>query len=114
MSFIKIPRPMKNKILCKLLLVLLVMANTLAYSQSANVAINATGTAPNADAILDLSNNTNGGFLLPGMATTSGITGTIPNSLLIYNTAVNCIEAYYTPCTCWQAVYCPCSAAAAT
>ena len=59
------------------------------YSQ--NIGINATGTAPNASAMLDVS-STNKGVLIPRVALTSTssnspIGASITTSLLVYNTA---------------------------
>jgi hypothetical protein len=59
------------------------------YAQ--NVGINATGTAPNASAMLDVS-STNKGLLIPRLALTAAnsnapIGATITTSLLVYNTA---------------------------
>lgn len=72
-----------------LFLLLLTVFFTVAHAQ--NVGINATGAAPNASAILDVS-STDKGFLIPRIAltqTTSNapIGAGIATSLLVYNTA---------------------------
>jgi|GEM_PF-2628736 hypothetical protein len=110
---------MKKNILCKFLLGLLVITSSDAFSQ--NVSFNSTGTTPNVSAVLDLSGNTNGGFLVP-YVTTANITAggrlqptnPLPLSLLVYNTTNNCFYAYYTGTSSWTSVYCGCSAAPAT
>jgi len=104
-----------NNIFCKILVAFLVITGTTLYAQ--NVGINSTGAAPNGSAILDLSPNTAGGFLLPYMTTAnmnSISAAGATNSLLIYNYSVNCIEDYYSTCSCWEPVFCPCTAAPAT
>src|ERR1700739_4762827 len=102
---------MENKILRKITVVVLLLAGAFANAQ--NVAINSTGAAPNSSAVLDLSANTAGGLLLPYMnnAQMLLLSPTASNSLLIYNSTVNCIEAYYTGTASWQPIFCPCSAA---
>src|ERR1700739_807055 len=101
----------KSNILCKFVIGLLLLVVSHGHAQ--NVAINGSGTAPNGDAILDLSNNTDGGFLLPVMTTNAGIT-TPTNSLLYYNSTLNCLEDYYSGCSCWQPAFCPCTVAPST
>jgi hypothetical protein len=98
----------------KIILGLLLMATTIAYGQSGNIAINSSGNSPNSSAILDLSSNTNGGFLLPSL-TTGQISSLSPvsNSLLVYNSTSTCYEQYYSSCSCWQVVFCPCNNAPA-
>ncbi|MGP8216503.1 MAG: hypothetical protein ACLQQ4_13125 [Bacteroidia bacterium] len=101
---------MKNKILRSITLVALIMATTLAYSQ--NVAINSSGTAPSGTAVLDLSQNTTGGFLLPYVTTAEEntmITNGVTTSLLVYNSTDNCIESYYSTTGTFEEVWCPCS-----
>lgn len=67
---------------------ILLLASTFSYAQ--NVGINATGTAPDASAMLDVS-ATNKGLLIPRIAltgTTDATTIASPaTSLLVYNTA---------------------------
>jgi len=80
------------------------------YGQSGNIAINSSGASPNSAAILDLSSNTTGGFLLPSLSTAQiASLGTVSNSLLVYNNTSTCYEQYYSSCSCWQAVFCPCN-----
>src|ERR1700739_3302823 len=104
---------MNKNILCKILLGLLLLLAPFAYSQ--NVAINGSATAPVNSAVLDLSANTTGGFLLPYVTTAqmNAIASPVPNSLLVYNSDNNCIEGYFVGsapvCNCWQQLYCPCS-----
>jgi hypothetical protein len=109
---------MNNKILRNFLLGLLVIISSTAFSQ--NVSFNSAGTTPNTSAVLDLSANTNGGFLVPYVTTTDISTGRLapvagmPLSLLVYNTTNNCFYAYYTGTSSWVSVYCGCSGAPAT
>src|ERR1700733_10048843 len=103
---------MKKNILCKILLGLLVITASNAFSQ--NVAINGSATGPVNSAVLDLSANTTGGFLLPYINTAQmNALTSVPNSLLIYNSDNNCIEGYFIGsapiCNCWQVLYCPCT-----
>jgi len=67
---------------------ILLLSSTFSYAQ--NVGINASGTAPDASAMLDV-NATNKGFLMPRVAltgTTDATTIASPaTSLLVYNTA---------------------------
>jgi hypothetical protein len=85
---------------------------TSSYSQ--NVAFNTTGAAANSKALLDISaDNVAGekkGVLISRMTTTerntlSG-TGTIPESLLIYNTTTQCFEAWNQTMLGWVAFGC--------
>ena len=81
-------------------------------SFSQNVGINASGTAPDNSAILDVSSTTKG-LLIPRMTTTER--NAIPSpttSLLIFNTTTNCLEMYVNGG--WYTVSCPsaCSAPA--
>jgi hypothetical protein len=74
-------------------------------TQAQNIAINTTGAAPNASAILDLSNTSNLGFLAPGVAlTASNAAAPIASpatGLMVYNTATagtaphNVVPGYY-------------------
>src|ERR1700739_1108982 len=103
-----------TNILRKIISGMLLMATTLVYGQSGNIAINSSGNSPSSSAILDLSSNTNGGFLLPSL--TSGqesALGTVSNSLLVYNNTSTCYEQYYSNCSCWQVIFCPCNNAPA-
>jgi hypothetical protein len=86
----------------------------LASSYSQNTGINTTGATPNSKALLDIdANNVTGekkGLLIPRMTTTerntlSG-TGTIPESLLIYNTTTQCFEAWNQTILGWVAFGC--------
>jgi|GEM_PF-3745612 hypothetical protein len=91
-----------------LLLTLVVTAPVIAQ----NVGINATGATPNTSAILDLSPNTNGGFLLPTVTSTQlGLITAPPAGTLIFNSTTNCMEGYYSGT--WQNIVCPCSGAPA-
>jgi len=88
------------------------------YSFSQNVSLSSNGTSPNASAVLDLSNITSGGFLLPCM-TTAQLTaqlpngGAYPNSMLVFCTDDNCFWSYYTGSNTWNNEYCLCSGAPA-
>jgi cytolysin (calcineurin-like family phosphatase) len=80
---------MRNFTLRYSLLALLAITTFVARSQ--NVAINTTGTAANASAILDLSNTASLAFLAPQVALTNAATlAPVPNpgpaGLLVYNT----------------------------
>lgn len=90
----------------------MLVGSSCVYAQSGNIAINSSGKSPNSSAILDLSDNTTGGFLLPSL-TSAQITGlgSVANSLLVYNNTSTCYEQYYTNCSCWQVIFCPCSSA---
>ncbi|NTW33611.1 MAG: hypothetical protein HGB12_13480, partial [Bacteroidetes bacterium] len=70
------------------------------------VAINTTGAEADNKAMLDVSGASQG-VLLNRMTTTErdAITGTIPESLLIYNTTTKCFEAYVNGT--WNIVSCP-------
>jgi len=72
-----------------ILITILACSSLISYAQ--NVGINATGAAPNASAMLDIS-STNKGLLIPRVALTAAnsnapIGATITTSLLVYNTA---------------------------
>ncbi len=76
-----------------------------------NVGINATGTAPNASALLDLS-STNLGFLVPRMTDAQMNAIAAPaNGLLVYNTTTNCFMIYSGGA--WVPVSCGCTGAPA-
>jgi hypothetical protein len=86
----------------------------LASSYAQNIGINTTGATPNSKALLDVdADNVTGekkGVLLPRMTTTerntlSG-TGTIPESLWIYNTTTQCFEAWNQSALGWVAFGC--------
>jgi hypothetical protein len=113
---------MKNKILCKVMLGLLLLASPYAFSQNVSLGPDgSTGSAPDPSAVLDLSNITNGGFLLPCMTTGMiGVGGTqlpnggaYPNSMLVFCTDDNCFWSYYNNggTKTWFNDYCLCSSA---
>jgi hypothetical protein len=86
----------------------------IASSYAQNIGINTTGATPNSKALLDVNpDNVAGekkGVLFPRMTTTerntlSG-TGTIPESLLIYNTTTKCFEAWNQSALGWVAFGC--------
>lgn len=106
----------KTHILNRIILGVLVFASSFVYGQSGNIAINSSGVSPNNAAILDLSSNTTGGFLLPSLSTGQiGLLGTtVSNSLLVYNNTSTCYEQYYSSCSCWQTIFCPCTGAPTT
>jgi len=80
--------------------------------RSQNIAINSTGTAPSGSAVLDLSSNTGGGFLLPYMSTGKMNSLVSPtNGLLIYDYTAGCIMGYYASASQWQTLFCPCTGA---
>ncbi len=100
----------KPNILRKTLSIVLLFTASFVYGQSGNIAINSSGVSPNSSAILDLSSNSNGGFLLPSLSSAQIAALTpISNSLLVYNNTSTCYEQYYATCSCWQAVFCPCN-----
>lgn len=77
------PRQARSTLLLLTAALLLLLASAV----HAQVAINTTGTAPNANAMLDIS-STNKGLLIPRMTRTqrAGIAVPIPNGLLVYQT----------------------------
>src|ERR1700739_3083685 len=82
------------------------------YINAQHIAINSTGTAPSSSAVLDLSANTGGGFLLPYMST--GVMNSMAsptNGLLIYDYTAGCVMGYYSAASQWQALFCPCTGA---
>ena len=62
---------------------------------------------PSAKAILDLTNGSNKGVLLPRITSSAeaGLTG-VSSGLMFYNTTTNCVDVYANGS--WQSVYCPC------
>ena len=76
----------------------------------AQVGINTTGATPNSSAMLDVI-STNMGVLIPRMNTTQRgnitFTGSIPESLLIFNTDTKCFEFYANGS--WQTGFCGCT-----
>jgi len=100
---------MRSKILY--ILVFCLFAGTATNLDAQNVAINSSGATPNASAVLDLSGNTGGGFLLPYLTTAqmNTLAATAANSLLIYNSDINCIEGFFSSNSTWQPLYCPCT-----
>lgn len=85
---------------------------TKVYSQ--NIGINTTGAAPKNEALLDIdANNLTGekkGVLVPRMTTNErnilSSSGTVPESLLIYNTTTHCFEAWNQTSLAWIAFGC--------
>ena len=80
---------MKNKI------ILLMIVGQLALGvgvKAQNVAINTTGTAPNAAAILDLTNTGNLGLLIPRTTTLPTTLAVAAQGLLFYNTTTNVLN----------------------
>lgn len=101
-----------NKQLRCFLLGLFILPALCANAQ--NIAINATNTAPNSSAVLDLSANTAGGFLLPYMSTGQMNSIASPtNGLLIFNYTAGCVMGYdaSSGVAQWQTLYCPCTGA---
>ncbi len=93
-----------------LILALLLRSGVLVNAQ--NIAINSTGTAPSSSAVLDLSANNGGGFLLPYMSTGQMNSLASPaNGLLIYDYTAGCVMGYYSVASQWQALFCPCTGA---
>ena len=81
-------------------------------AQTTGVGINATGSAPDPSAGLDV-NYTNKGFLQPRLTTAQRNAIANPASgLSIYNTSTNCLEAYF-PQFGWKKITCDCPAAPA-
>jgi hypothetical protein len=100
-----------NNVVMRLLYLLLIFFCCLAKTNAQNIGINATGTAPDNSAILDVA-STNKGMLLPRislLSTTDVATITAPaTSLLVYNTnagitgvGANGIGYYYWNGTSW-------------
>ena len=83
-----------------------------AYCQ--RIGVNTSGSAPNSKAILDVdADNTTGekkGMLIPRLTTTQRNTlsgsGTIPESLMIFNTTTHCFEAWNQSSLGWVAFGC--------
>ena len=75
------------------------------YDDGSNIGIG--NTAPNASAILDLTNTThNLGFLPPVMnATNEALLAPSQNGLIVFNSTTNCLDIYINK---WQSIYCPC------
>jgi hypothetical protein len=88
-----------------LMLLFIFRSNT--YSQ--NVGINSTGAAANSKAILDVDAN-NLGLLIPRLTTTQRNTlsgsGTMTESLMIYNSTTQCFEAWNQTTPGWVAFGC--------
>lgn len=78
--------------------------------QAQNIGINATGTAPNNKALLDIdaAPTNNKGLLVPRLTTVERnvITAPIPESLLIYNVTTQCFEAWNQTTATWVAFGC--------
>ena len=92
-----------------LTLVFLLAAPICLLAQTTGVGINATGSAPDPSAGLDV-NYTNKGFLQPRLTTTQRNAIANPASgLSIYNTSTNCLEAYF-PQFGWKKIACDCPA----
>lgn len=110
---------MKKKLHCIFSLWLVLLTAPFAYSQ--NVSLTSDGSAPDPSAVLDLSNITTGGFLLPCMTTAQMYAqlpngGAYPNSMLVFCTDDNCFWSYYNNggTKTWFNDYCLCSAAPST
>ena len=102
----------KNKGSNKQRIIFFVLALFLGFSTytpivAQNVAIDSTGTVGSTYAVLDLSQSTNGGLLLPSVTTTQMSALTPPAGTLIFNNTLNCLEVYYSGS--WQSIICPCS-----
>lgn len=89
------------------ILVVFVAVTLNLLSQTTGVGINATGSAPDPSAGLDV-NYTNKGFLQPRLTTAqrNGIANPA-SGLSIYNTSTNCLEAYF-PQFGWKKIACDC------
>jgi hypothetical protein len=89
------------------ILVVFVAVQLNLLSQTTGVGINATGSAPDPSAGLDV-NYTNKGFLQPRLTTAqrNGIANPA-SGLSIYNTSTNCLEAYF-PQFGWKKIACDC------
>ncbi len=99
-------------VLIKVLLTTLVCFLALSVSLFAqNIGINATGSAPDANALLDVDASgltPKKGLLIPRMtsAERDAIPTPITESLLIYNTTTQCFEAWNQSTTSWVAIGC--------
>ncbi len=81
-----------NKLLLALLFFIQAAVPQFTFGQ--NMAVNTTGAAPDASAILDIA-STNSGLLTPRMTTTQrNAIATPSNGLQIYNTVTNTIDVY--------------------
>jgi hypothetical protein len=103
---------LKNKYIYKIGVCLLWVLFLNLNKVDAQIAINTTGAAPAASAVLDVS-STNMGFLMPRMSTAqmNAIKGSV-TSLVIYNTTTNCYM-FYTG-SAWQSLSCTCTSAPAS
>lgn len=87
---IKLNHMKKNYILSSTIMLYLAFLSVTTTTQAQNIGINATGAAPDAGAMLDIS-STNKGLLVPrvnitNLATIAPITGSATVSMLVYNT----------------------------
>lgn len=89
------------------ILVVFITAQLNLLSQTTGVGINATGSAPDPSAGLDVD-FTNKGFLQPRLTTAqrNGIANPA-SGLSIFNTSTNCLEAYF-PQFGWKKIACDC------
>ena len=72
--------------------------------------------SPNTNAILDLTNSSSKGMLLPRITTANEGSMSAPaNGLMFYNTTTNCVDVYVTAngIGSWQSIFCPCPTLAA-
>ncbi len=76
------------------------------FSANAQVAINTTGNLPDSSAALDIQFN-NKGVLFPRITTAERDAIVNPaNSLIIFNTSVNCYQGYNALAGVWENIYC--------
>ena len=96
----------KNYILSSALMLSLAFFSVTNTTKAQNIGINATGAAPDAGAMLDIS-STNKGLLIPrvnigSLATIAPITGSATVSMLVYNTnATTGLGYHYWDGTTW-------------
>ena len=86
------------------LFVFVLTFNFFIFKSFAQVGINATGAAPNASSMLDVS-ATDKGLLIPRIATSNRPASPV-EGLLIYNTTTKCFEAYNSTTSTWVAFGC--------
>ncbi|HTA81313.1 MAG TPA: hypothetical protein VK783_00135, partial [Bacteroidia bacterium] len=95
-------------------LALFLSMGTIHSLSAQNIAIDSNGSAPNKYAVLDLSSNVAGGFLLPTLTSTQITALTAPPSgTLIFNSSTTCMQVYFQGYG-WENVICPCSVAPTT
>ncbi|MCE3229525.1 MAG: hypothetical protein K0S32_4076 [Bacteroidetes bacterium] len=85
-------------------ILLLVFGVSCFWGMSQNVGINATGAAPAASAMLDVTSTTSG-MLIPRMTTAQRTAIAAPaNGLMVFDTNLNCVYMYLTSTATWRSM----------